>query len=402
VIPLAPLSPCDLHATRDGDAITVGGRITSNHGDALVLADALDACFVQMAKPTSLPEGTLVVVAATRRSPGLVDGAIVWSAPSSTVVPQEHQRLLSRRVGRNLRARSRMFDAVREFFRERGFIEVDTPQRVPSPGLDLHLDAFDADGAYLITSPEYQMKRLLAGGLPRIFQIVHCFRQGERGIYHNPEFAMLEWYRAFSAMDDMIDDTTHLIAQVTHALSGSSYLKLANRTIDVSAPCEQLTVLEAFARFAGVTRSDVLRWAEHDEDRYFRVLVDQVEPALASIDRLVVLRDYPASQASLARVRPNDPSVCERFEMYAGGVELCNGFGELTDPVEQRLRLEADQRKRKETGRPVYPIDEAFLAALQQGMPPSSGNALGLDRLLCLCLGTDGIGEVMAFPSELL
>jgi len=402
VIPNAPLSPSDLHATRDGDAITVGGRITSNRGDALVLADALDACFVQMAKPTSLPEGTLVVVAAMRRSPGLVDGAVVWSAPAPTMVAQEHQRLLSRRVGCHLRARSRMFDAVREFFRDRGFIEVDTPQRVPSPGLDLHLDAFEAEGAYLITSPEYQMKRLLAGGLPRLFQIVHCFRRGERGRYHNPEFAMLEWYRAFSGVDDMIADTTHLIAQVTRALTGSSCLKIDNRCIDVSAPYEQVTVLEAFERFANVTRSDVLRWAEHDEDRYFRVLVDLIEPALASIDRLVVLRDYPSSQASLARVCPDDPMVCERFEMYAGGVELCNGFGELTDPVEQRRRLEADQRRRKETGRPVYPIDEAFLAALQQGMPPSSGNALGLDRLLCLCLGTDGIGEGMAFPAELL
>ncbi len=402
---LSVIAPSDLDGAIEGQLLRLGGRITNAASDAIVVADAFGAVLVALrSRDVHVPVGSLVVVEGTRRHAGIADAVIVWSSPAMN--PQaravEHGRMLGGRVGRNLRARAAMFEAVRRFFEARRFLEVDTPQCVPSPGLDLHLDAFAADGGYLITSPEYQMKRLLVAGMPRIFQIVHCFRRGERGDWHNPEFTMLEWYRAFSGVDELIDDTVKLIRHVAAELTGAEVLEAGERVVHAGAECVQMSVAEAFDRFAGVPRAEMLAWAQDDEVRYFRTLVEQVEPGLAAMDRLVVLRDYPSSQASLARARPDDPSVCERFELYAGGIELCNGFGELTDPAEQRRRLEADQRKRAETGKEVYPIDGRFVDALREGMPPSGGNAMGLDRLLALCMRAERIGDVMPYPADLL
>ena len=276
---------------------------------------------------------------------------------------------------------------MRGFFGGRGYLEVETPILVPSPGLDVHLDAFAVEGgSYLSTSPEYQMKRLLAEGFTQIFQIVRCFRRGELGTRHNPEFTMLEWYAAHMTVDEMMAETEALVSEVMQV----------HRKTSPSA-FERMTVLEAFRVHAGVERDEVLAMASHDEERYFRLLVDRIEPAFAQRGTPVFLHDYPSSQASLARKRADDPAVCERFELYWGDVELCNGFGELTDPVEQRSRFLEDQRQRRELNKPVFPIDDKFLAALESGMPPASGNALGLDRLIALCAGTDNIADVMAF-----
>jgi lysyl-tRNA synthetase class 2 len=159
-------------------------------------------------------------------------------------------------------------------------------------------------------------------------------------------------------------------------------------------------VCEAYATYAGTAPEETLRLAEHDEDRFFRLLVDAVEPALARLDHGVFLTEYPASQASLARKKPEDPRVAERFELYVAGVELCNGFGELTDPVEQRARLVRDQEERARRGRPVYPLDERFLEALGRGMPSSGGNAVGLDRLVALGTGSLGIRDVLSFADD--
>jgi lysyl-tRNA synthetase class 2 len=299
-----------------------------------------------------------------------------------------------------LRERARVLADVRRFFEARGYLEVQTPIAVPSPGLDLHLDAFEVTGGergsprWLITSPEYQMKRLLGDGWERIYQIVACFRRGEVGARHNPEFTMLEWYRANAGVDAVVEDTEQLVAAVT-----GGTVRLGARAIDVRPPLERLTVCGAFARFAGWTEDATLEAAAHDEDRYFRALVDVVEPALAAVDHGVFLVDYPATQASLARKKPGDPRVAERFELYVAGVELCNGFGELVDPVEQRARLEHDQAARRAHGLPVYPIDERFLEALGR-VPPSAGNALGLDRLVALACGTTDIAEVLAFTAD--
>jgi lysyl-tRNA synthetase class 2 len=302
---------------------------------------------------------------------------------------------------KHLRERAAVFAEVRRFFDARGFVEVQTPVVVPSPGLDVHLDAFELVGGdrgmprWLSTSPEYQMKRLLAEGWSRIYQIAPCFRRGEVGSRHNPEFTMLEWYRSGAAVDDAMADTEQLVAAVTGGLVG-----LGERgTIDARPPFERVSVCDAFARYAAWSRQATLDAAATDEDRYFRTLVDEVEPALARLDRPVFLVDYPATQASLARVRADDPALAERFELYVAGVELCNGFGELVDPVEQRARLSRDQATRRARGLPAHPLDERFLEALAR-VPPSAGNALGLDRLVALTCGTTDIADVIAFTAD--
>jgi lysyl-tRNA synthetase class 2 len=295
---------------------------------------------------------------------------------------------------KRLDVRARVLREVRAFFDARGFLEVQTPVRVPSPGMDLHLDAFPAgDGAWLATSPEYQMKRLLADGWSRIYQIGPALRRGEEGSRHNSEFTMLEWYRGPGTMEDVLADTEQLVARV----SGGAF-SLGGRTIAARPPFERLSVGEAFERFAGVPRREAIALASDDEDRYFRLLVERVEPALERLDHAVFLVDYPASQASLARRKPSDRTLAERFELYVAGVELCNGFGELTDAAEQRARFEADRAARAARGLPVYPIDEKLLEALTR-MPESGGNALGLDRLVALCAGTTDIAEVVAFTA---
>jgi lysyl-tRNA synthetase class 2 len=291
-----------------------------------------------------------------------------------------------------LRERAAIVQALRAFFDARGFVEVETPIVVPSPGLDVHLDAFEVDGRYLSTSPEYQMKRLLAAGMDRIFQLTKAFRRAEKGARHNPEFSMLEWYRANAGVADVMRDTEQLVAAAT-----GGAVRLDGRTVDTRPPFERMTVCEAFARFAGTSPEETLLLAERDEERYFRLLVDRVEPALEALPHGVFLHEYPATQASLARRKPRDARVAERFEAYVAGVELCNGFGELTDAVEQRARFERDRAERRRRGLPVYPIDERFLNALAT-MPPAAGNALGVDRLVALACGTRDIGAVMAFP----
>jgi lysyl-tRNA synthetase class 2 len=290
--------------------------------------------------------------------------------------------------------RAAVLRIVRRFFEARGFLEVETPLLVPSPGLDLHLDAFESAGRYLITSPEYQMKRLLGDGYTRIFQIAKCFRKGELGGRHNPEFTMLEWYRANAGVDDVMRDTEQLVA----AVSGGAMV-LPGGAVDTRPPFARMTVCEAYAEYAGWSEARTLDAAAHDEDAFFRTLVDVVEPAIARLDHALFLTEYPATQASLARRKPGDPRFAERFELYVAGVELCNGFGELVDPVEQRARLERDQHERAARGLPVYPIDEKLLEALAR-VPPSGGNALGLDRLVALVCGTTEIGAVMAITDE--
>lgn len=292
-----------------------------------------------------------------------------------------------------LAERARALAEARTFFASRGYLEVETPALVPSPGLDLHLDAFAVTPTrFLTTSPEYQMKRLLADGHRRIFQICRAFRQGELGERHNPEFTILEFYRAHAGVEAIMRDTEQLVARIT-----GGRVTLGARTIDTRPPFARLTVKEAFATYAN---ADALDLAENDEDAYFRTLVDAVEPALAQLDHAVFLTEYPATQASLARKKPGDPRVAERFELYVAGVELCNGFGELTDPTEQRARFVKDQAERKRLAKPVYPIDEKFLDALARGMPEAGGNAVGFDRLVALACGTTRIADVMAFTDD--
>lgn len=407
---MTPFSPSDLPSIAGAPGtVRVAGRVLDVRAAEIVLADAfvsVDAVLVE----GEVSPGDHVIIEASFVQGKLVLGRVIQrfrpvkpnvSRGASAEVPSgETERFVLRGVGSALAARARAFAMVRSFFDRRGFVEVDTPSMVPCPGLDLHLDAYGvADSAHwLITSPEYQMKRLLAGGIPRCYQLARCYRRGEVGGRHNPEFLMLEWYRAFAPVDAVMTDTEELVRQVITQLSGKTFVDVEGVRVDLEQPFERLTVADAFVRYAGVSADEAIRWATDDEDQFFRVLVDDVEPALARLGRPVFLTDYPAPFASLARLSPNDPRVAERFELYVGSLEVCNGFGELTDPVEQRARFLRDQEHRRQQGKPVYPLDERFLAALEEGMPPAAGNALGLDRLVALGLSAKTIADVTSFP----
>ena len=294
-----------------------------------------------------------------------------------------------------LKLRARVLRAIRAFFEAADYLEVETPIRIPAPAPEAHIDAEPAGGAFLHTSPELCMKRLLAAGYPRLFQICRCFRRGERGRRHLPEFTLLEWYTAHQDYRHMMDQTEALVKHGVRAMGMGGRLAFQGRTIDLEGPFQRLSVDEAFRMFAGTTPEDALAAGRFDEC----VGID-IEPRLGW-DRPVFLYDYPAPCAALARLKPDRPGRAERFELYIGGLELCNGFSELNDPDEQRRRFLLELAARREAGRPDTPLPEPFLAALDR-MPPATGNALGVDRLVMLLADTLTIDDVTAFvPEEL-
>jgi lysyl-tRNA synthetase class 2 len=252
--------------------------------------------------------------------------------------------------------------------------------------------------------------------MERIYQVCKCFRGGEVGAHHQPEFTMLEWYRGWDELATIARDTEELVAHVAQAVNGRPAIKVGDRTITVDGPWLRLTVAEVMYDFAQVAvRGDEsvaeLReavraagidpgTATHWDDVFFTAFVARVEPALAALDRPVLVGDWPAPLAALARRKPGNPAVVERFEAYVGGVELANAFGELTDPVEQRARFEDDLASRRARALPTYPLDERLLAALVEGLPPSAGIALGVDRLAMLVLGAASIRDVVAFAAD--
>ena len=324
------------------------------------------------------------------------------------------------------RARARMQAAVREFLTQRGFEEVETPCLVPAPGMEPHIDAFCApylpEGGgtgrplWLHSSPEYAMKRLLAEGFPRIFQLARVFRNGEVSDTHNPEFTMLELYRAHTDYRGIMEDLEQTVAHAARAVTGGTRVEAGGGAIDLTPPFERLTVEEAFRKRLGIELAacdgdagrlrtalraaglDAGRDGDSFDDLFFRAFLDRIEPGLG-LDRPVYLIDWPAPMAALSRLKPDDPRFAERFELYAGGLELANGFSELTDAVEQRRRLLEEQAFRARIGRPVYPLDEQFLAALPR-MPEAGGVALGLDRLLMLLIGGRSLADVLLFPAR--
>ena len=328
----------------------------------------------------------------------------------------------------NLVVRARVLGAVRDFFAAAGYLEVDTPALQVSPGLEPHLKAFATvlhdprDGGarlrYLHTSPEFAMKKLVAGGLPRIWQLAHVYRDGERSATHHPEFSMLEWYRAGAGYHELMDECEALLRRA-QAASGSAALRWRGHSVDARETWQRLTVAEAFARHAGIdllatvsepARPDAALLAAASarigvaphlgddwETLFFRIFLERIEPHLG-IGAVTILYDYPLALAALSRPKPDDPRLAERFELYVCGLELANAFGELTDPAEQRRRFVADEAKKQALYGETYPIDEDFLAALEHGLPECAGIALGFDRLVMLATGADHIEEVLWAP----
>ncbi|MDQ0510763.1 EF-P lysine aminoacylase EpmA [Ancylobacter amanitiformis] len=324
-----------------------------------------------------------------------------------------------------LLARQRIQGALRGFFGARRFIEIETPILQVSPGNEVHLKAFATelerpDGSrtprYLHTSPEFTAKKLLAAGEERLFTFARVFRNGERSALHHPEFTMLEWYRAYEGYEALMRDGSALLAATAEAV-GAQVFHFGGRRCDVGRTPERLTVAEAFTRFAGIdlmasvgaegndrdglwhgARAAGIRVAEDDSwaDVFSRVMVEKVEPFLG-LGQPTILCEYPASEAALARTKPGDPRVAERFELYVCAVELANAFGELTDAGEQRRRFNAWMDEKERIYGERYPIDEDFLAALAQ-MPEASGIALGFDRLVMLAAGAPRIEDVLWAP----
>ena len=274
----------------------------------------------------------------------------------------------------NLKVRADVLRTIRAFFDSRGFVEVETPVRIPAPAPEPHIDCPASGDWFLRASPELQMKKLLAAGFTRIYQIGPCFREGEQGRRHSPEFTMLEWYRAESDYLEIARDMEALVGEV---------MTRENKILPSFA---WLTVREAYQRWAGW--DPVTNW---EQDRFDFDMATKIEPNLPKGP--VFLADYPAPAASLSRLKADDPRVAERWELYVDGLELANAFTELTDANEQRRRFEAARAERQALGEADYPLDEDFLASLAQ-MPPAGGVALGIDRLVMLTCGATSIDEV--------
>lgn len=298
-----------------------------------------------------------------------------------------NRRLVAKR--QRLIERARIVQSIRAFFIARDYLEVDTPQRLPANAPELHIDAVVSGDWDLQTSPELAMKRLLAAGYAKIFQLTHCWRDQERGQRHLPEFTMLEWYCSGSDYHTLMDECELLLRHLVP--SGS--MNYRNRLIDLSSSFERLSVHDAFQRYCQCDATLALK-----EYRFDELMACEIEPHLGQ-ERPTILYDYPAQLAALARRKPGQPELAERFELYIAGLELANAFSELTDPAEQRQRFEADETARRNQDKRPRPLPESFLKEMEQ-LHPSAGIALGIDRLVMLLTDAETIDEVVFFTPE--
>ena len=295
----------------------------------------------------------------------------------------------------NLILRAGIISAIRQFFAARDFLEVETPVRIPAPAPEAHIDAEPSSDWHLQTSPELCMKRLLAAGYPRIYQICKCFRRKERGQRHLPEITLLEWYQIGTDYRHMMDQCQALVVHIANRINQFPIIEYQNKTINLTPPWPRMTVEEAFHRFGSIDLTTALK-----HDRFDEVMGLEIEPYLG-IQQPIILYDYPLEHAALARLKPSHTTVAERFELYIAGLELCNAFTELNDAVEQRGRFIAELSHRKNAGKATYPLPELFLKAIES-MPDASGNAFGIDRLVMLFADSNRIDDVVAFiPEEL-
>ena len=289
--------------------------------------------------------------------------------------------------------RARTIQAIRLFFSDKGYLEVETPHLIPAPAPELHIDAVAVGRAFLHTSPELCMKRLLSAGYPKLFQICRCFRNGERGESHLPEFTVLEWYRAGIDYRELMDEVEEMIPFVSHRLGFGESVEFQGHGVDLKRPWHRISVREAFQRYASVSMESSMKSGGFDE-----AMVQEIEPNLGT-PKPTFLHDYPASLGALARLKRDDPAYAERFELYIAGLEVANAFSELTDVREQRERFEREREKRRVQGKTVYPLPEKFLRSLHH-MPQAAGIALGVDRLVMLFADQPRIDQVVSFTPE--
>ena len=323
--------------------------------------------------------------------------------------------------------RQKVNGAVRSFFNERGYLEVETPRFVPTPDMEPTLSHFESTvedvrgntyGGGFITSPEYALKKTVSVETPRIFELARVFRNSEPfDALHNPEFTMLEWYSMGSTIDDGIQETIQMIAHVARTYRGKEEVIAGGRTISVAPSDWQVHRVEDLFRthcgmdtLEGVTKETYQAaldrldqsWEQDDTigDLFQRLMLNYVEPWIAAQDVPIIVRDYPAHEATLAQL--DERGFAERFEVYVGGIELCNGYGELTDAREQRARFVAERRERQRLGKTLFPIDELLIEALHHLDGPLFGNGFGLDRLMMLVAGHKSIQDVLLFPATTL
>ena len=295
--------------------------------------------------------------------------------------------------------RERVIDTIRTFFKDQNFHEVQTPIMVPVPSIEPNLEVFESElrtskglkrRGFLIMSPEFSIKKLLAAGIGNCFEIARCFRNEEEvSPLHNPEFTMLEWYRVEANYLDVMKDFENLFLKII----GKDELVYQGQTYDLSLPWLRISVSEAFEKYAGKKIEDVT-----DED-FYKIFFNEVEPQLLKNKRPFFLYDYPISQASLARPKKENPKFAERFEVFLAGIELGNCFSELTDAKMQKERFEKDLQERKSLGKTDYPIDQDLIEALNSGLPEVSGIAVGVDRLIMLAADVPTVAETMFFPA---
>lgn len=294
---------------------------------------------------------------------------------------------------RALQQRAQILQAIRNRFTEQGYLEVETPHRIPAPAPESHIDAIPSGPWFLHTSPELCMKRMLAAGYEKIFQICRCWREGERGSQHIPEFTLLEWYHSGIDYRMLMEECATLIQTVASKVGLGEKIIFRDQVIDLTSPWERIPVREAFHEYAKTAMEEALKNGRFDE-----IMVRDIEPRLG-IRKPTFIYDYPAQRGALARLKSEDKTVAERFELYMGGLELANGFSELVDEEEQGKRFHQENENRRILGKPIYPVPEKFLSELGD-MPPSAGIALGIDRLVMVFLDAKSIDEVVAFTPE--
>ena len=292
-----------------------------------------------------------------------------------------------------LQQRARVLQEFRHFFTENGYLEIETPYRIPTPAPEAHIDAVPSGTWFLHPSPELCMKRLMAAGYGKVFQICRCWRERERGNLHLPEFTLLEWYRAGGDYRSLMEECEELIRFIARAIGTGRTIQFRKSEMDLSSPWERISVKEAFQRYSHTTVTEAL-----EKDLFDEIMVQDIEPKLG-LRKPTFIYDYPAQRGALARLKQEDPTVAERFELYMGGLELANGFSELVDPEEQRKRFLRENENRQSNGKPIYSMPDKFLAELKD-MPPSAGIALGVDRLVMVFLDAKTIDEVVAFTPE--